>query len=95
MLATIGIVDCIFRCVASARPVSIVGHGERPFRFRLNGTERNGNVTVLLTPTVYTSVARCQSSRMCGKSVATPLCLGKLTKICPSSDDTLLELTDY
>ena len=55
MLATIGIVDCIFRCVASARPVSIVGHGERPFRFRLNGTERNGNVTVLLTPTVYCS----------------------------------------
>ena len=37
MLATIGIVDCIFRRVASARPVSIVGHGERPFRFHLNG----------------------------------------------------------
>ena len=52
MLATIGIVDCIFRRVTSARPVSILGYGERPFRFRLNGTERNGSVTVFLTPTV-------------------------------------------
>ena len=46
MLATIGIVDCIFHRVASAHPVSILGRGERLFRFRLNGTERNGSVTV-------------------------------------------------
>ena len=52
MLATIGMVDCIFRRVASARPVSILVHGERPFHFRLDGAERNENVTVFLSPTV-------------------------------------------
>ena len=56
MLATIGIVDCIFRRVASARPVSILGHGERPFRFHLNGTERNESVTGFYTPTVHVVV---------------------------------------
>ena len=39
MLATVGIVDCIFHRVASAHPVSILGNGERLLRFRLNGTE--------------------------------------------------------
>ena len=69
MLATIEIVDCIFHRVASARPVSIVGHGERTFRFRLNGTERNGSVTVLLTPTVYT----CHTQGFdCSVSLVTP-----------------------
>ena len=59
MLATIGIVDCIFRHFASTRPVSILGHGERPFRFHLNGTERNGSVTFFLTPTVPVMTHTC------------------------------------
>ena len=48
MLAMIGIVDCIFRRGAFALPFSIFGHGEWPFRFRLNRTEQNGSVTFFL-----------------------------------------------
>ena len=45
MLATIGIVDCIFRHVGLHPSRSILVHGERPFYFRLNGVEQNENVT--------------------------------------------------
>ena len=58
MLATIGIVDCISVTSASACPISILVHGERPFYLRLNGAERNKNInflspTVGLSPSVY------------------------------------------
>ena len=46
MLATIGIVDCISVASASARLVSILVHGEQPFYLRLDGAERNENVTI-------------------------------------------------
>ena len=57
MLATIGIVDCIFRRVG-LRPFILV-YGEQPFYFRLDGAEQNENVTIFLSPTVYCHLINC------------------------------------
>ena len=44
-------------CGAAHRSITVSGNGmdrfERAFRFRSNGMERNENVTIFLTPTVY------------------------------------------
>ena len=69
VLATIGIVNCTFGRlpVAILRPVLLPFLcTERPFRFRLDGTERNGNITIFLAATVCLCVCVCSNtSSMC------------------------------
>ena len=53
MLATIGIVDCTFRCIGLLPSHSLLVYGEQPFYFRLDETERNENVTIFFTTIAY------------------------------------------